>query len=246
MTAADHPDLLAGVLSPCSPAQEMLRACQLLMAPGDVHELRIPKAGRERTISGYFNSAERMAEAVLKLDGKHPGVYMTLNPCRPELLARACNRLISHAEITTSDPDILFRRWLLIDCDPKRPAGISSTDAEHGRAIAIACGLWDDLRGAGWPDPVVADSGNGGHLLYLIKAPNSAAITQLIQRALRGIAARCAPDDVDVDLTVFNPARIVKVYGTWTRKGDSTPERPHRRSRLLEAPQPLRAMELTA
>jgi len=27
---------------------------------------------------------------------------------------------------------------------------------------------------------------------------------------------------------VFNPARICKLYGTLSRKGDSTPERPHR------------------
>jgi hypothetical protein len=240
-----RPDTLAGVLSPASPEQEVLRACQLIMAPGDVHELRIPKAGREGTISGYFDSAEQMAEAVRKLDGKYRGIYMTLNPCRRELLARACNRSIPHAEITTSDPDILCRRWLLIDCDPKRPAGISSTDAEHGRAITTACGIWDDLRGEGWPDPVVADSGNGAHLLYRINAANVPAVTQLIHRTLKGIADRYAPSDVDVDLTVYNSARIVKVYGSLTRKGDSTPELRHRRSRLLEIPPALQALELT-
>jgi hypothetical protein len=159
-------------------------------------------------------------------------------------VARACNRIIPYAELTTSDHDILCRRWLLIDCDPKRPSGISATAEEHGRAITTACGIWDDLRGAGWPDPVVADSGNGAHLLYRINAPNLPDVTQLVQQALKGIADRCAPDNIDVDLTVFNAARITKLYGTWTRKGDSTSERPHRRSRLLEIPQPLREMEL--
>jgi hypothetical protein len=74
---AINADPLAGVLSPCSSEQEVLRACQLLMRPGEVHELRVPKASRERTISGYFDSAERMAEAALKVDGKYPGVYIT-------------------------------------------------------------------------------------------------------------------------------------------------------------------------
>ena len=238
--------LLAGVLLSGTPEQEVLRTCRLVMRRGAVHELRILKAGREKTVSGYFDSPERMAEEVLKLDGRYSGIYLTLNPCKPELLARAYNRVIPYAELTTADHDILCRHWLLIDCDPRRPAGISSTDAEHGRAITTACGIWDDLRGEGWPDPVVADSGNGAHLLYQINAPNSLAVTQLIQRTLKGIAERCAPDDIDVDLSVFNPARITKVYGTLTRKGDSTPERPHRRSRLLEIPQPLRVMELTA
>jgi len=35
---------------------------------------------------------------------------------------------------------------------------------------------------------------------------------------------------------VFNPARIWKLYGTVSRKGDSIPERPHRLARILEAP----------
>ena len=189
------------------------------MAPGDIHELRIPNAGREGTISGYFDSPEKMTAAVLKMDGKYAGVYITLNPCKPELLARICNRFIPYAKLTTSDHDILCRQWLLIDCDPKRPGGISSTDAEHGRAITTACSIWDSLRGEGWPDPVVADS---------------------------GIANLYATDDFGVDLTVFNAARITKAYGTLTRKGDSTAERPHRRSRLLEIPSALQELEITA
>src|ERR1019366_714490 len=146
------------ILSPTTPREEILRACRLLMASGDVHEVRIPKAGRRGTISGYFDDHERLADTVLAIDGTAPGVYLTLNPCNPALLARAANRLQERAQVTTSDADILRRRWLLIDFDPVRPAGISSNDREHGRAISAACGAWDDLRGAGFPDPVVADS----------------------------------------------------------------------------------------
>jgi hypothetical protein len=215
---------------------EILRACRLLMAPGAVHELRIPKAGKERTISGYFDSPEKMAEAVMKLDGKYAGIYMTLNPCKPELLARACNRFTSYAELTTSDPDILQRRWLLIDCDPKRASGISSTDAEHERAITIAEDIRKGLHGDGWPEPIVADSGNGVHLLYLLDVANTQAHALLIQRVLKGVADRYGTDDVSVDLTVYNAARITKVYGILVKKGDNTPKRPHRRSGLLGIP----------
>jgi hypothetical protein len=217
---------------------DIRRAAELIMAPGFVHELRIPKAGREKTISGYFDDPLKLAQCAAELDatGKYTGVYVTLNPCNPALLARCCNRVRPYAEVTTSDHDILKRSWLLIDCDPKRPAGISATDKEHGRAITTACGVWDDLRGAGFGDPVVADSGNGGHLLYRVDLPNDQRSTDLVQRMLGGIAARCAPDDVDIDLTVYNAARICKLYGTMARKGDSTADRPHRRSRILEIP----------
>ncbi len=111
-------------------------------------------------------------------------------------------------------------------------------------AITTACGVWDDLRGAGFGDPVVADSGNGGHLLYRVDLPNDQRVTDLFQRMLRGIAARCAPDDVDIDLTVYNAARICKLYGTMARKGDSTTDRPHRRSSILEVPEYLATLRL--
>ena len=233
-------------LEVCGAFQQIRQAAELIMEPGSVHELRIPKAGREKTISGYFDDPLKLAQCAADLDvtGRYAGVYITLNPCNPALLARCCNRVRPYAEVTTSDLDILKRCWLLIDCDPKRPAGISSTDKEHGRAITTACGAWDDLRGAGFGDPVVADSGNGGHLLYRLDLPNDQRATDLIQRVLIGIAARCAPDDVDIDLTVYNPARICKLYGTMSRKGDSTTDRPHRRSSLLEIPTHLETLRL--
>src|ERR1700690_267375 len=232
------------ILSPTTPSEELLRTCRLLMAPGDVHEVRIPNAGRRGTISGYFDDGERLAEEVLAIDGTVPGAYLPLTPCNPALLARGANRLQHCAAVTTSDVDILRRRWLLIDFDPVRPAGISSTNREHGRAMSAACGAWDDLRGAGFPDPVVADSANGAHLLYRLDLPNDSGATDLVKGVLAGVAARCAPDEISVDQTVFNAGRITKVYGTLARKGDNLPGRPHRRSRLLEIPDCLTVLEV--
>ena len=185
-----------------------------------------------------------LADAVLAIDGTVPGIYLTLNPCNPALLARAANRLQDCAQVTTSDADILRRRWLLIDFDPVRPAGISSTNREHGRAVSAACGAWDDLRGAGFPDPVVADSGNGAHLLYRVDLPNDSSATELVRHILAGAAVRCATDDIIVDQTVFNAGRITKAYGTMVCKGDNLPDRPRRRSRLLEIPDDLAVLEV--
>jgi len=175
--------------------QAILTAATLLMDHGSVAELRIPKAGRHGTISGYFNDPAALARAAVQLNAAQlPGIYITLNPCNPALLARAVNRIRYRADLTTQDQDILRRRWLLIDCDPVRPSGISSSDQEHGRAIATACGIWDDLRSIGWPDPVVCDSGNGAHLLYRLDLANTPAVTQSIKATLAGIAQHSAPD----------------------------------------------------
>src|SRR5262245_59290382 len=220
------------------------RGTELLMEPGQVYEVRIPKAGRNGTISGYFDDLGKLANAIAGLDVTVPGIYVTLNPCNPALLARAANRMRERAEIATADADILRRNWFLIDCDPLRPAGISSTNAEHGRAISVACGIWDDLHSEGFPDPVVADSGNGAHLLYHISLPNTAESTQCIKRILSGVAKHCSTKDVAVDVSVYNAARITKLYGTMACKGDPTPDRPHRRSCILEIPDPLQTVAL--
>ncbi len=96
-----------------------------------VTELRALNVGGQGTVSGYFDDHEKLAHAAAVYSGKASGIYFTLNPVNPDLLARAVNCCKKYAKNTTKDADIVRRRWLLVDLDPKRPAGISSTDAEH-------------------------------------------------------------------------------------------------------------------
>jgi len=168
--------------------QEILRTWRLFRLPGEVLELRIPEAGRFRTISGYFDSPEALAGAVVGLsDSGFPGIYFTVNLVKPELLARAANTYSKFAKTTTSDSDIAALHWLPIDCDAVRPAGISSTDAEHKAAISkareVRRWLMEDL---GWSDAafVLADSGNGSHLNARIDLANAPENTALVKRCL--------------------------------------------------------------
>ncbi len=39
----------------------------------------------------------------------------------------------------------------------------------------------DHLRGQGWPEPVVGDSGNGAHLLYRADLPNDPESLKLVK-----------------------------------------------------------------
>src|SRR5207245_6640677 len=59
----------------------------------------------------------------------------------------------------------------------------------------------------------------------------------LVQRCLEAVALRWGDAVVAVDLETANAARLLKLFGTTARKGDDTPTRPHRRSRLLEVPE---------
>lgn len=200
------------------------------------------------TVSGWFRDQAKAVELIskvvkLKGGGKMgaEGIYVTLNPCREELLARVHERLKANQKPTTADPDIVCRRNLLLDFDPKRPAGISSTDHEHETALLFARHVKAELTQAGWPAPLVADSGNGAHLIYAIDLDNTPESLDLLKAVLGALAQRyavpLADGGLDLDQTVFNAARISKLYGTPTGKGDHTPERPHRWAKIIELPE---------
>jgi hypothetical protein len=215
---------------------EIKRGISLLFDPGGAVEVRIPKT-RAGVVAGYFDDQVALAVAIEAADAKYRagGVYYVLNPVDPALLGRAYNRLKEHAEYTTADNNILRRRWLPIDLDPVRPAGISSSDEEHAAAIARARVIADDMK-AEWGRPILADSGNGAHLLYRVDYQNIPESLECVSAALRELDRRYSDAVVKVDTTSSNAARIWKAYGTVARKGDSIPGRPHRLSRILEAP----------
>jgi len=213
---------------------EIRRALALLCEPDRTYELRVLHT-RQGTTSGYFTDFAKMATAAAVLSGNCPGEYTTLNPCNPILIARAVNRVKPYARETTQDADILRRRWLPVDFDPRRPGGISSSDAEHQLALDMALRCRGVLAHRGWPDPIFADSGNGAHLLYRIDEP--ADDKNGVAQSLKALAAEFNDEAVTVDVGNSNPARIWKVYGTLAAKGDCWQDRIHRIARIIEAPE---------
>jgi hypothetical protein len=239
-------------------AAPALRALGVLFEPGDVIEIRALDVGRteERagvTYSGYFNFENERAirDALRSLHGRAEGVYVILNRLNPELLARANNRLQARPKHTTSDPDIIERRWLYIDADAVRPAGISASDVEHDAALARTLCIREFLAGRRFPEPIHCDSGNGGHLLYLLPLLDLERAGQLVKMCLKALAARFSDSVVKVDESTGNAARLCKLYGTEARKGDATPDRPHRQSMILDEPErvqpvPIESLEALA
>jgi len=213
---------------------EILQAVEVLSEPGGVLELRAIKNGT--TAAGYFDDTNVLSREAAKLNEQGFAIYITANPANPALLSRAANRIKRPLKETTSDRDVLWRRWFPIDFDPVRPAGVSSTDEEKEHALRRAHEVYTDLRERGWPEPVAADSGNGAHLLYAVDLPNDANSLALVRGALEALSFKFSDGAVSVDTTTSNAARIWKLYGTTARKGDSTDERPHRASRLLKVP----------
>lgn len=218
---------------------EINRALGILLPGTRVGELRVLGVPRVRTVSGYYTDRTAMARAAQRWSGRAKGVYTTLNEVQPALLARAANRMVEAPEQTTSDTDIIRRCWFYLDLDPVRPAGISSSDAEHNAALhrADEVELW--LDGRGWPPPIRLDSGNGAALVYPIDLPNDAPALDLIAQCLAAIAFHWGDELVTVDQSVKNAARLIRVPGTLNCKGDNTPERRHRLAMLRHVPDSL-------
>ena len=213
-----------------------------LWLPGEVRELRSPRHNRfGHTASGYFDSPEKLAVASRKWDGK-ANIYVSLNPVEPSLIARASNRIVERAENTTSDQHALRRTWLFLDIDAHRPSGISSTDEELSKARAVADAVAAYLNSQSWPDPIVAMSGNGYYVLYRIDLPNSQESTSLVKAVLDGLASRFDSPDAHVDVSVANASRLVGLIGSTKVKGDPIPDRPHRVSKLVSAPEAVKVV----
>lgn len=225
---------------------DVAKFLQLMHQVGDVFEVRCidcpdRRGGQYRsTVSGYFDDLGKAVQAISEIESREPiAVYFTLNPVNRDLLARCANRVQSKAKNTSTDADVVSRRWLFVDIDPKRPAGISATDGEVAHATAISDAIQSELRSLGWPEPVQGMSGNGRYLMYRIDLPNDDASRDLVREVLHGLAYRHNTDHAEVDCSTFNAARVCKVLGTHARKGDSLSERPHRKSWFINQDKPI-------
>ncbi|WP_321833158.1 hypothetical protein [Clostridium butyricum] len=175
-------------------------------------EVRMIKT-KNGTRSGYYEDKNQLLNDIMKYDGED-NIFFTLNVFSEELMARAKNRLANYAQHTTSASEIIRRVLLLIDIDPKRPAGVSSTDEELESANVVAKSVIEYLISEGFPQPIVACSGNGYHVLYKLDLPNTKEVTQMIKDFLIVLDKKFSTDEAQIDKTTYNPARITKLYGT--------------------------------
>lgn len=121
----------------------------------------------------------------------------------------------------------------MVDLDPRRASGVSSSDGELKAAEDKAGMIYQYLQERGWQAPLIAQSGNGIHLLYKVCIDNTPESVKLMQTCLAALNMLFADKCIDVDLKTYNPARICKLYGTMAQKGSNTAERPHRMSKII-------------
>lgn len=220
--------------------KEVRKAITVLQEPGEVFEIRVIGTSKKEILSGYFSSVDTLLPAFEKINLRNRNVYVTLNSVKRECFSRSQHETFQQSATSTSDTDIVGYRWLFIDLDPVRMTGISSSKEELKEAQEVAKKVYLYLQGLGFEEPVKALSGNGCHLLYRISVLNDEKGRTLIENCLKVLSLLFDSDRVKVDTTTYNPSRICKLHGTLAQKGASTPERPHRMSRMFSVPNEIR------
>lgn len=211
--------------------QEIRRTLEIFKNYNDLVEVRIIG---DKSYSGYFKDPDTLIKAIEPFENSN--IYFVFNSINEACYSKTQRDKIIAGKDSTKDTDIIARDWLLIDLDPKRVSGISSTDEEKEYSRKVGNQIKEYLRDFGWSYPVICDSGNGYHLLYKVALENNSENTELITKCLDYLSLRFTDEFLDVDKKVFNASRITKLYGTFARKGADTSERPHRQSKIIQIP----------
>lgn len=200
--------------------------------PDELFEIRILG---DRTWSGYFYDVEKAIKALEPYENAN--IYYSINEVKSACASRDqfnCFRQVKGT--ATSKQDIEHRWWLPIDVDCERPSGVSSTDAEKAKAHKKAQDVFVFLRKNGFAEPVVCDSSSGYHILYPIDMDNTQESEDCIKEFLEILANNFTDESVKIDTVLHDANRILRLSGTYGRKGRSSEERPHRLAKILSVP----------
>lgn len=198
-------------------------------------EIRILDPETKRSYSGYFTDIETILREIKRYEKCN--LYFTLNVIDPACYSREQHdRISTRPKSTTSDNEILARKWCLIDIDCEKPSDTNSTDEEKELAKQVVNNVYKFLRDEGFEQPVICDSANGFHLLYKQAMISNSENTETMKNFLKVLDMYFSTDKVKIDCSTFNPSRICKLYGVISRKGADTKERPQRESKFVRVP----------
>jgi hypothetical protein len=233
---------------------------RLLFQPGELVEFRVSLTGGY--FRGFhFTDHDRLAEVIHKLDqdSRIVSLYYVINPLKPSFISERAKcecKICSKGGLIILNPtdeqmeqiihgpsqhlcgndDIASLNWLFIDVDTVRAKGFeheSSTKEEKAAAREVAKRVIAYLDEIKFPQPILCDSGNGFHILPRVKMLNTDHNMNLLGDCLKALSSKFTCDAAKIDNAVFNAARLTRAYGTTTRKGTSTDDRPFRHNRLI-------------
>lgn len=219
-------------------ASEIKKWHSVFKRDNELFEIRILG---DRTWSGYFYDVEKAIKALEPYDNAN--IYYSINEVKSACASRDqfnCFRQVKGT--ATSKQDIEHRWWLPIDVDCERPSGVSSTNEEKAKAHKKAQDVFVFLRKNGFSTPVVCDSSSGYHILYPIDMDNTQESEDVIKAFLEILGQNFTDENVKIDTVLHDANRILRLSGTYGRKGRSSEERPHRLAKILSIPKEINRM----
>lgn len=216
--------------------EESKKYFELMNKAGVTHvELRILKNLNKKSDNKYFPTSEEgyhQAREWIQTNNYHKGtVNATFNIINSEVIKKGKY---------LRDTDISQIRFLMIDIDPeKAEKKQSASEEEKNFAMKKAEEVALFLQENELPYQVKIDTGNGVHLFLLVEKGDVQEVQQLHKSLLTILGEKFNNQQVKIDSTVSNPARIGKLVGSPAVKGEHTTERPHRVSTFLDIQQEL-------
>lgn len=246
---------MSNKVKPVHSISEIKRTLYAFLEPGQTTEIRAmnPTGPKKEyrylsKLSGFFDRAcvETAAKLVAPIQGE--SVFFLPNPVVPALSGRAHHRFKKDVE-PTSDGNILLRRWLAIECIPARPSGVNATSDERQAASSRSNSVYYFLQEQGWPNPIIACSGNSRILLYRVNLPveDKGLCRKVLQKLYilfsdvasklkQSRDAMASKPSVSLNTELHHPSFSLRLFGTKACEGDHLSERPQRDSKILAIP----------
>jgi archaellum biogenesis ATPase FlaH len=205
----------------------------------ELFEIRLILNGN--LFSGYFYDIEECVNKLQPYDNMN--IYFSVNKINDACSSRTqFNQFIKVKGTATSKRDIVQRLYIPIDIDVERPSDICSTDEEKSYAHQKAIDVYRFLKDNLFSEPIICDSSSGYHLYYPIDMVANEESEQLIKRFFLVLSNFFTDERVKIDPAVCDANRIMRLSGSWSRKGRNSEERPHRMSKILKYPQEQKRM----
>lgn len=207
---------------------------------GNFTEVRI--LGRF-SYSGYFRNFENLIsqiEPYMNMDDEQ--IYFVLNSIDKDCYARPqCERFVKYPKVTTTDSDIIRRKFLLLDFDPIRKSQTNSSDAQFELAHKKAQDVYRFLiKEKGFTDSIICISGNGWHIIVPVDLPCDEETNKVIKDFYTYMGSIFTDENIEFDEKVYTNARLTKLYSTWAKKGANVPSNPWRQSKIVYIPKELK------
>lgn len=199
------------------------------------------------TYSGYFKDVDTLIDALRPMldhnNERYYGVlqaYFTLNDIDDNLYGREQHdKFVKKPKATTTDCNVIRRRFVMLDFDACRVAGVSASDLEFEKAHLKAVDVYRYLIKQGFKEPIITTSGNGYHCYVPCDMPNDDEHNELVKNFLKSLGNMFSDEHVEIDEKVYNPARVDKMIGSWAKKGSDTKDRKWRLAKIVKVPQDL-------